>query len=374
MESNSKVAYGLAVSSLLIAVLAGKAAMDRVAAGRTLTASEGAVLALATLDAKCKSGATVDWIEDEFAENMQDRGVWCKGTVPEVLSNWDSGLSYRFKGSVSAGPGLSFRWTRSPDLTEAQKVVKAALKKVDATASGDDRPVSYEILSFEQAPPLLVAHDVWVASAHVVPLNFGERLRLHEWVAYSEPNQEQARTVAELREHIVSLGVQASASGKDPESVYRSLLANWENQTIKVPVLGVDLRYAYAAAALAFMATLQMLWLANSLTKAKVEEDAGLASRFSLHRQLADAAQVRSAKIIAFLDWVSVNVCTALALGAPTLCFLSVLLVYLATGAERSTTYIAGGFSIASLFVSAYIVTRIRKLVLSLPSPSRDAA
>ena len=273
METIVKVIYGLTVSSLVLASLAGKTAFDRVESCHTLASVERAMVALAVLEAECGKHALIDWIEDEFADNMQDQGNWCSGTVPEVLSRWDDSRNYEFRGSVASGPGLVFRWTRLPGLNERQKAVRARLKKHDNAVAQDDDYLAYEVLSFMRTPPLLVEHEIWVASGHVVHLNFGESMRLKEWVSYLDIKTggiPKAYTAADLREHIAALGVQISSSGKDAESIYRSVFATWTNQRVKVPIVNWDLKYTYAVFSLSFLATVQLLWLAKAITSIKI--------------------------------------------------------------------------------------------------------
>ena len=379
MDSRTKVAYGLAVSSLAIGILCTKATVDRIATGHALAATEKAVLALAILETSCGVDAGIDWIEDEFADAMQDHGKWCQGSVVQAIADWDSGHSYQFRGHASIGPGISFHWSRLPELTSAQKSIKLKLEKAaEEAATSSSAPVSFELLRFEQELPLLRSHDLWFASGHVVNLNFGERAIEANWSAIVPEGKmdfESAQTASFLREYVLKRGSEGSVSGKDPESVYRALLSNWSNQSIKVPLLNVELKYDYAVIALAAAALLQLLWLARALGGAKIDDDPQLYARLSLQRQITDATSAGSgAKVVAFFDWLSLLACGALSLSAPILCFVCAFVAYRLAETERTSMYFTAAFATASVALSIYILRRLHLLLVAVRQRAASAA
>lgn len=376
MDSRTKVAYGLAVTSLAIGVLCAKATVDRVSAGVSLRIAETAVLALAVLDTKCGSGATIDWIEDEFADSMQDHANWCQGSIVQTIARWDSGSAYEFRGSASISPGLTFYWTRSPSLTDEQQPIRERLEqRAQDVSSGDSLPpLQVEVLRFEQTPPLLQGHELWFASVYVVNLNFGERILKKEWVAYLPEDVTVAYTPERLRQRVLREGVSAAIMGKDVDSVYRTLAADWAKQSVKVPLLNLELRYDFAVIALGAVAMLQLLWLAGALAGAKTEDDPRLYARLSLRQQMKEATHSDySTRVIALLDWASLWGCVALSLGAPAICFACAFVAYWLTSADSAAVYTTAGLALLSAGLAVYILRRLRTLSSASPGAASAA-
>jgi hypothetical protein len=253
-------------------------------------------------------------------------------------------------------------------LSEAQQRARKNLEN-ETNGLPSDIVVSREVLEFPQQLPLLQRHEIWFTSARPVNLNFGERMLTEEWSAYTADGNGKIHalgTAKELREDIVRLGLSGTASGQDPREIFRSLLQGWADQTVKVPLLNIDLRYAYAVILLAAVSVLQLLWLARALVGAKVEDDPVLFGRLSLKEQLRSASGMHTSKIIAVLDWLSLMAAGAIALGAPLVCFVCAVLVRLLTQMESIAVYGTGVLALLSVGLSLLIVRRLGKLLSAL--------